>query len=911
MNENNLLGIDRQILIIDKAICRHLDNLDTSPRGVVSQDILSQLRNFIEHIMLKIYAQGQDIEVTYPNICKALAFVKAQGSLKLFSKFHHFLEIVASHYTLEEENSERLMLKYYEYLLKIRNFLKTKYNLDVLGKLEKFPINTDSNLQEYYEKIAITVDERSFGADFKHVHNERYYIQKVKPFFVSQRIYYEVTFIPATGRASKFDRIIAFTASEIPEFYATKLFVAKDNIQILGKTMPIYIIVKWETSIRPCEIEKFSNIFGENLKNHGSSAEYLGLMHYLTQTGFNLVELLDFEEIYYQQTKEQILIGVNARATRFFDLLDRCRVIIGRNLPGSNVLRYLIYQLNHKIIKGQIDAKNDRLSGLYLKFGCIPFDTMPFNSSLMGHNPKLGDLFKCINAANRKHELLARFVRNNTEMKGQLYTPIEDIKGFDNIDELIHTYNQTLYYKHVGRRLEKRNEHLYILDYENDTIFIIKKLSELSCAGIQNYSSSVDSWMASSVHPIDSDEKKDALRQMFEKSRVAMIYGSAGTGKSTLINHISHFFSQYSKLCLANTNPAVDNLKRRVNSANCEFMTITKFLTRRQTQTDYDLLIIDECSTVNNRDMKDILGKATFKILVLVGDIYQIEAIHFGNWFNAVRDFLPKGSVYELTKPYRSNNVNLIKLWERVRSIDETILELIARQRYSITLDASIFRPAEEDEIILCLNYDGLYGINNINRFLQESNPNLSVFWGIQHYKVGDPILFNESERFAPLIYNNMKGWIVGISNSENQIQFDIELDKVINELDVDGYELELLPNSRRGNSVIRFLVNKHKSTDEDDTSSSAVVPFQVAYAVSIHKAQGLEYNSIKIVITAEIGELITHNIFYTAITRAREHLKIYWTPEVEKQVLNNIRPKKIGKDVALLRKALLPSTSQ
>lgn len=236
--------------------------------------------------------------------------------------------------------------------------------------------------------------------------------------------------------------------------------------------------------------------------------------------------------------------------------------------------------------------------------------------------------------------------------------------------------------------------------------------------------------------------------------------------------------------------------------------------------------------------------------------------------------------------------------------MDDTILELLAKQGYSTTLDASIFEPAENDEIILCLNYDGLYGINNINRFLQESNPNQAISWGLQLYKVNDPILFNESERFAPLIYNNMKGKIVRIAVLENQIQFDIELDKVINGMDADNYDdLELLEDSASGNSVIRFSVDKYKSIDDDDDdSSSAVVPFQVAYAVSIHKAQGLEYNSVKIVITDEIDELITHNIFYTAITRAREKLKIYWTPEVENKVLISIKPRDYCKDVALLK---------
>ncbi len=62
-----------------------------------------------------------------------------------------------------------------------------------------------------------------------------------------------------------------------------------------------------------------------------------------------------------------------------------------------------------------------------------------------------------------------------------------------------------------------------------------------------------------------------------------------------------------------------------------------------------------------------------------------------------------------------------------------------------------------------------------------------------------------------------------------------------------------------------------------------------------------MEYDSVKIVITDEIDELITHNIFYTAITRARSKLKIYWTPEVENKVLGTIKPKTNTKDVALL----------
>jgi len=86
-------------------------------------------------------------------------------------------------------------------------------------------------------------------------------------------------------------------------------------------------------------------------------------------------------------------------------------------------------------------------------------------------------------------------------------------------------------------------------------------------------------------------------------------------------------------------------------------------------------------------------------------------------------------------------------------------------------------------------------------------------------------------------------------------------------------------------------------------------VPFQVAYAVSIHKAQGLEYDSVKIVITDANEDDIMHSIFYTAVTRAREHLKIFWTPETQQGVLKRLRHSANRKDVALLasRNSLTP----
>jgi hypothetical protein len=894
--------VDEQIKILDKAICRHIKNFEIEERGALSQDILKNLRDFVEAVSVKASGEteyGYDI---FQN--QAAHYVSARADTKFLIKFHKYLQKTVSHYLPDEENSERLMLKYYEYLLKIKTFLKNKYNFDVLENIDKFPVNTDPVLQEYYEKIALKINQLT-TTKRKSDYRDRYYIRKIKPFFVNQEVYYEATFTIANDDASKFDRVIAFTKMDILPNYSVKLSVSNDEIEILGKKMPIQIIDNWEVSIRPCELNYFADIFGSHPKISSGSTEARELMSLLTKTSLNLLEVIEFSDEYYDRFKD--VVTEKAEVTPIFDILDKARELVKNNLPGSNIIRYLLYKINNKIIKLQYSCfynNEKKLPNLKLHWGTIPFDEMPFATSPIGHNPKIHDLFDCINPENREHELFARLIKNNTEQQGMLYTPVNDLDNFEDIDKLMQSYNNSLYYKHKpSRNLEKYKGHIYIHEYEHDTLEIIKKLKELSKSGVKNYSNSVGAWLSSTSDNIDCDHKKEILKAMFENSHVALIYGAAGTGKTRLIEHISSFFHERNKLYLANTNPAVNNLQSRVSAEKSTFKTISSFLHSSNDSKDFDLLIIDECSTVSNSDMRKILEKTTFKLLILVGDIFQIESILFGNWFGIAQSFIRETSTFELTIPFRAkNNNNLLSLWRKVRNIEDDILEQIANNNYSTKLDDSIFKYSDEDEIILCLNYDGLYGINNINKFLQGNNNNKEIQWGIHTYKVGDPILFNESNRFKPLIHNNLKGKIIDIEVLKEKIKFNIEIDKSINELDTHGFELELLGESGNGKSMISFFINRLPNTDEDDNSSSAIVPFQVAYAVSIHKAQGLEYNSVKVVITDEIEEMVTHNIFYTAVTRAKEKLKIYWTPETEKKILSNLQQKFNDKDVHLLK---------
>lgn len=887
-----MLKIEQKIYDIDKVICSNLDLMDlqTVTRDLISQNLLSQSRNLVEHIAVRAYGKGKEIPLNRETVPNALTYLKENNKYLFLRKFHSFLQESKSHYTPDNEGAERLMLKYYQYFVMIRNFAKKEYGMDLLANLEKFPINTDRTVAEFHEKIAERL--RVNRPSLEYNRNERMYVQKINPFIVNGVSYYEMVLTPAYDVTSKFDRFIVYSKNMIPDHYAIKAAIFYDDIEVEGKRMPINIMTEYSVSIRPCEFNNFAALFGIKIKMQVSSAEYIGMMYYLSNSGSSLLDVVLSSDVDYFRYKQ--IMFERSKVKHFEPVLDKARQMILLGMPGSNTIRYLLHTMNNKVLKSQkCDEENKFLSELKIQWGCIPFDTMPFATSLLQHNPEAVDLFESIDSSGREHELMARYIHNNMSNNARLYTPVKELEEFtSNVDSNIVAFNDNIYYKHEGRKLVKFGQSIYVKEAFDNTKYIVDALIKEAKLGIQGYTDAISIWMNENQN-IDSIEKREILQRLFEKTHVAMIYGAAGTGKTYLINHVSQFFDAHSKLFLANTNPAVENLRRKVFAQNCDFMTIRKYIMSKNVPTDIDILIMDECSMVSNADMAAVLRKLNCKIMLLVGDTYQIESITFGNWFSMAKYFIPQYTWYELKVPYRTKDEDLLTLWKKVRELDEDLTEHIVSNRYASNLGPSVFDRKSADEIILCLNYDGLYGINNINKFLQENNDNPPVRWGLWTYKVGDPILFNESERFIPLLYNNLKGTIVGIEKeSEEKIWFTLEVDKVLTELDTINFDIELLDSITPGKSVIRFYALRKKDSDNDETgfADETDIPFQIAYAVSIHKAQGLEYDSVKVIITEEVDRMITHNIFYTAITRSKKDLTIYWSPETQQKVISNFK---------------------
>lgn len=488
------------------------------------------------------------------------------------------------------------------------------------------------------------------------------------------------------------------------------------------------------------------------------------------------------------------------------------------------------------------------------------------------------------------HPYLA--LRNAINKTGEIYFDMSTIASEEEINDYNHYLDSWEQSQGYGINLE--NGIVTIDSYEKATLHILKTLMEFSEYGNKGQRELNQRFLRENASSFSDKLKEQAIRDAFVYSRLLLIYGAAGTGKTMLIDYLSNLMPDSSKLFLTKTHTAKQNLQRRISNPGkaAEFMSMDSFIKSGSVQ-DHDIIFVDECSTIDNRAMMKFLDKVdkdTF--LVLAGDIYQIESIEFGNWFYYAKNVInAKGANVELLNTWRTDDTDLISLWNEVRARSSLITEkLVIDGSFSENISSDIFEKEEEDEIVLCLNYDGKFGLNNINNYFQNANTTEeAVSWQEWSYKKDDRILFNDTKRF-PLLYNNLKGRIVSIEKETDSISFTIDVDRILTEKDCKGEDIEFIDISEKGTRIrlTVYAYDDERHGDDEELRMKSVVPFQLAYAVSIHKAQGLEYDSVKVIIPKSNAEKITHGIFYTAITRAKKKLKIYWSSETMEEIVES-----------------------
>lgn len=766
----------RIIQACNEEIMDSIENLSilNNNRDNISRRILTRLNDLcVAALLMNAMHDGY----MSPDIAFAWEHSILKIDTKYLGNFYRGLQYIGRRIP-DEGQSERLMLKYYNFMWQIRKSLQTSYNMTILQNLEKFQkyIGVDELDKQYYALVAGAFNTTKPSPTNRS--DTRFYVQKKTAFFIGTERYFEVTLQQASAFASKFNRITAYTQSNISTSYSIRIEYATETITLWGIDTEVKIITDWKVAVDPRCLNKLGKILCMPLKLSTKYGEYDALMDFLTATGMNFLEMIDFSEDGYSYFIHSIY--QNSKTSEFKNVLQKLRENYSADstLFGRYTVRYLLINLREELLDRVMPSQFSsqwKCTDLYLSKKCFPFERNPLISNLAGTNTsaisQVRNLASVVEREKTEAAIPYWTIKKSIQETGEIYCNIDS-----NLTEsAIQKYNDHLdsWEKFNGNRISIEENMAYIDSYEASTIFILRKLIELSHIKNKGQKEFNERYLRQSEIEFSDLTKKEALKYAFVNSRVLLIYGAAGTGKTTLINMISTMMAGHRKLFLTKTHTALQNLQRRIENpgTDASFVSIDSF-TKKVDLPDYDTIFVDECSTIDNRVMKAFLEKMrSDSFLVLAGDIYQIESIEFGNWFSYAKDIIKsQGADVELVSTWRTNDRNLIELWQEVRHKGPLITEkLVIDGPFSENIGENIFRCEIKDEVILCLNYDGKFGLNNMNSYFQNKNTAPAVTWRDWTYKSGDPILFNDTYRFS-LLYNNLKGRIFSIERLTDKI---------------------------------------------------------------------------------------------------------------------------------------------
>ncbi len=478
-------------------------------------------------------------------------------------------------------------------------------------------------------------------------------------------------------------------------------------------------------------------------------------------------------------------------------------------------------------------------------------------------------------------------------IKTDIYLGIKNYLGFDlelsNFDYYLLILNKE------GKVIIDDNKYYLKKYYETESMNAIT--IGLLCKETKEININLDKYIKNLEKRLEikyNDEQKNAIKESI-RNNFLIITGGPGTGKTTIIKAIVELYKDINKIddsnlinSIALLAPTGRAAKRIIETSCFPAMTIHKFLKwnketnsfgiNENNKSSVNLVIIDEVSMIDNMLLNCLFkGLKTNIKVIFVGDHNQLPSVGPGQ---VLKDLIESNKipVIELNYLYRQQkNSYIINLAYEINNgelsskylekhDDYNFIECsrndIKRVIVELCKKAENKKFAFKDIQVLVPMYKGINGIDTINNMLQEVfNPKHLKKFEIEHlgviYREGDKVL---------QIKNN-------------------------NDLNVSNGDIGIIESINKVDSKIIIIINfdnelvEYSLKDFDD--------IRLGYAISIHKAQGSEFDIVIIPMDLSFSKMLYRKLIYTAVTRTKKFLMLVGDNLAFKMAVLNERDEK------------------
>ena len=456
------------------------------------------------------------------------------------------------------------------------------------------------------------------------------------------------------------------------------------------------------------------------------------------------------------------------------------------------------------------------------------------------------------------------------------------------IDDVEGVFLSTFYYTelNIARMLLELN----IETTEDDYIMGIKLDTIEKLTGVQ----------------LDELQRKAVIET--QNNGVSVITGGPGTGKTTTINAIIQMF-ETDGLEVSLAAPTGRAAKRMSEATGHKASTIHRLLEvsgggdevtaddlsarfgrNEQNPLETDVIIVDEMSMVDTFLMHALLKAITIGTrVVFVGDVNQLASVGPGN---VLKDIIDSGqfSVVKLTKVFRQAgesgivvNAHKINAGQQV-ALDNSTGDFlyIERENAQMALNATIgllktklpgYVGAKEQDIqVLTPMRNGILGVNSLNeqlqKFINPPSPDKSE-------KEIAGTIFREGDKVMQVKNNYQLSWE---QRSASGRIFDTGSG-------IFNGDMGIVTKINNTTNYIEVVFDDDRYVTYDTKQAEEL---ELAYAITIHKSQGSEYPAVIMPLVSGVQMLMTRNLLYTGVTRAKKCVCIVGRKEMFEAMIAN-----------------------